>query len=373
MRFSETVALERAEELIQRVKTSASQISVVIVSDTAKDLEKRPALKATGFLERMISDARLSEIVSEYHRHSIAARIVLGFEEFIREAAAGTLFPSQSPIKAVLDMTEGGSHKDGFGYARRSTGALVCKLFGFTYLHANAYAAAIARHKHHQTMLMESAGIPVPKCWSFTPDRGWLTETPEDGQKVLCKSTYEGWSIGVSDNTVGPYNRKMLKAIKELAAEIGQPVCVQEFIEGPELYCLLLADKAIHSLGVAEVYASRGPKKDGDYLEFKDHCLTGGMLYRPPTVAAGVIDDVVKHSKHVNHVLEMSGLTRIDFRIKGDRTPVVIDIADNPGTSPASALAYILQQSDFPLADIDLLILGVGLRDVRYLDQGGQN
>lgn len=167
MRFSEDIALERASELIQRVKTASSQISVAIVSDTVTDLEKRPALKATGFLERMISDARLSEIVSEYHRHGIAARVILGFEEFTREAAAGTLFPSQCHIKAVLDMTEGGSHKDGFGYAWRSTGVLVCKLFGFTYLHANAYAAAIARHKHHQTMLMESAGIPVPECWSF--------------------------------------------------------------------------------------------------------------------------------------------------------------------------------------------------------------
>ena len=185
------------------------------------------------------------------------------------------------------------------------------------------------------------------------------------------------WCQGC-DDTVGPYNDKMLKAIKELAVKIGQLVCVQEFIEGPEVYCLLLADKQIHSLGVAEVYASRGPKKDGeDYLEFKlefkDHCLAGGMLYRPPTVADGVIEDVVKHSKHVNHVLEMSGLTRIDFRIKNDGTPAVIDIADNPGTSPASTLSYILQQSDFPMVDIDLLILGVGLRDVRCLNQGGQN
>jgi D-alanine-D-alanine ligase len=280
----------------------------------------------------------------------------------MEKALVNDLFPQNSVIKVVIDRTEGGGHRDGFGPARRSTGALLCQQFGFHYAHSDAYSAAITRHKHHQAMILKTAQLPVPNTWSFDVRRGWSSGKPERGLKVICKSTFEAWSVGVSENTVGPFDEVMEDTIRILAEEIGQPVCVQEFIQGQEIYSLVLDSDVPMMVGVAEAKSSNGPKRNGSYLAFNDHHRPGGIVYnRVDGLSQECLDKISRAATKTFLLLSMSVVGRIDFRVDSLGHPYIIDIADNPGTSLSSSLVYILSEVGFTIGEIPILLLGLSL------------
>ncbi len=355
--------VEKLRSLITAVRKGAKNIAVVILAEDADIIDKWPALKQVRFLERLDSDAELNRIVKIFHKNDIACRVVYGLKEFIKLALEDRLFPSSAGIKVVLDKTEGGGHRDGFGPARRSTGALLCNQFGYHYSHSDAYSAAITRHKHHQALLMQMVDIPVPQTWSYDTRLRWITGKPAFGTKVICKSTYEAWSIGVSEKTTGPFNETLEREIKLLAEEIGQPVCVQEYIDGKEIYSLIIEMDELIVAGLADVESSTGPKPNGSYLAFDDHSTPGGIVYAQiEGLSAETIENIKKATIDTFRLLGMSGHGRIDFRVNSSGRPYIIDIADHPGTSPQSSLAFILKHVGFNPDEIPILLLALSLK-----------
>lgn len=355
-----TVAELRA--LIDLAIRRADDTAITIVADDIEAADRLSSLKKVKFQERLISHTELNFLAGTFQRHGFPCQTVFGFESFMQLALEGKAFPATARLKVVLDKTEGGGHRDGFGPARRSLGALLAKQFGYHYGHANAYSAAITRHKHHQSMLMRQIGIGVPDTWSYDTKFGWIGGKPEPDQKVICKSTYEAWSIGVSESTVGPFDKAMERRIVELAYDIGQPVCVQEFIEGREIYALIVDNGIPKIAGLAEARSSQGPKSNGSYLVFDDHYRPGGIVYSdcddlPEQTQVAITDDAL----NTFALLAMSCVGRIDFKVTSTGQAYVIDIADNPGTSEASSLAHILNGRGIAFEQSPLLLVGASL------------
>ncbi|OCJ65503.1 hypothetical protein A6U97_27670 [Agrobacterium tumefaciens] len=360
--------IDRFRALIGAVRAHAADIAVTIVADDAADADDKPALKQVHFLERLDAEMELNRVTRIFLDAGIACRVIFGFRKFMELALEESLFPAAALIKVVVDRTEGGGHRDGFGPARRSTGALLCRQFGFHYAHSDAYSAAITRHKHHQAIILRSSGLPVPNTWSFDSHRGWIAGEPAAGFKIICKSTFEAWSIGVSEETVGEYDGRMRGAIRDLAEEIGQPVCVQQYIEGREIYSLVVEDEAPSVVGLAEARSSAGPKSNGSYLAFDDHHRPGGIVYdHVADLAAATALEIERAAIGTFLLLSMSVVGRIDFRVDGTGRPFIIDIADNPGTSRASSLVFILSAAGFSLEEIPVLLLGLSLARTGFI------
>jgi D-alanine-D-alanine ligase len=350
------------QALIDLTIQQANNTAILLVADDMNAAERLTSLKSVRFQERLISDTELNFLSGTFQSYGIPCQTVFGFEHFMELALAGKAFPAGVRSKIVIDKTEGGGHHDGFGPARRSMGALLAKHFGFQYGHANAYSAAITRHKHHQAMLMRQAGIGVPGTWSYDNKSGWTAGKPELGQKIICKSTYEAWSIGVSESTVGPFDDVMEGRAADLASEIGQPVCVQEFIEGREICALVVDNGQPMMVGLAEASSSTGAKSNGSYLIFDDHYRLGGIVYTDcDELGNQTRTAIAEDALRTFALLAMSNVGRIDFRVTSAGKTYVIDIADNPGTSEASSLAYILEKRGIAFEQTPLLLLGASL------------
>ncbi|SDT88001.1 hypothetical protein [Stappia sp. ES.058] len=350
------------QALIDLTIEQAHSTAILIIADDTAAADRMSSLKSVRFQERMISDTELNFLAGTFQRCGIACQTVFGFERFMQLALEGKAFPARASTTVVLDKTEGGGHRDGFGPARRSMGALLARLFGYHYGHADAYSAAITRHKHHQSMLMRQAKIGVPDTWSYDSKHGWITGKPKPGKKVICKSTYEAWSIGVSESTVGPFDEAMERRIADLADDIGQPVCVQEFIEGREIYALVVDNGTPMMVGLAEASSSNGPKSNGSYLVFDDHYRPGGIVYSdcddlPEKTRSAIADNALSTFA----LMAMSNVGRVDFRVTSAGKAYVIDIADNPGTSEASSLAHILKKRGIAFENTPLLLIGASL------------
>lgn len=338
-------------------------MAVVVLADHPEDVDKLPALKNVGFEARLDTDRELERLRGCFARFGVACRVVRGIGAFLRAAREGALFPPEASLKLVFDKTEGGGHRDGFGPARRSIGPLLCKQFGYTYCHGDAYSAAITRHKYHQMLVLKDAGVPTPRTWMYDVGRGWLPRSPERGQRVICKSTFEGWSIGVTEETIGPFTEQMGRVIRSRSYDLGQPVCVQEFLPGREIYVLVLEADEVFVAGMAEARSSTGPKAAGEVLVFEDHCRPGGIVY---SEALGLGEPVTRalHRAAIQtfKALGMRGYGRVDFRVTPSGRIGVFDIADNPGTSAASSLSYILSQRGMDVEEIPAFLVGLCAR-----------
>ena len=53
--------------------------------------------------------------------------------------------------------------------------------------------------------------------------------------KVIAKSTYENWSVGVTDASIFHVDDSCDARVATIAEAIGQPVTVQQFISGTEV------------------------------------------------------------------------------------------------------------------------------------------
>ena len=106
---------------------------------------------------------------------------------------------------------------------------------------SDAYSCAMTRHKHHSFLVLRSLGIDAPPVWHYRLGSGWLGTRPPEGVRVIAKSTYEAWSVGVTEESVFDVDASTELRLTKIAEAIGQPVTVQEFVAGREVCVFVLA------------------------------------------------------------------------------------------------------------------------------------
>jgi hypothetical protein len=127
-----------------------------------------------------------------------------------------------------------------------------CAHFSIPTLNSDAYSCAINRQKFHVSRLLQSFGVIVPRSWYFLPGRGWWDDDkPPFGEAVVAKATYEGSSVGVDPDAVGPFSPRIEERIAFLGGALRQPITVQKLIAGFELEVPLACLGSPKALGVA--------------------------------------------------------------------------------------------------------------------------
>jgi D-alanine-D-alanine ligase len=345
----------------QRVRDCSANLGICILLDDPQSSNAMPALGATKFLERLDSDTEINRVIKIFNRLGITPRVVRGFDSLLQKCSTNEMFDETKAIKVLWDKTEGGGHELGFGPGRRSFGSLISRQYHFIYSHVNPYTAAISRHKFHQALILEKLGILVPKTWSYDYRFGWIGPKPDKNLKLIAKSTFEAWSVGVSEELVGNYTELFESRVVELSRFLGQPVCVQEYIEGPEIGCLVFCGETSFAIGALETYAKQGAKSNGNYLIFDDHATQGAIGFKEPTIENATQAKIVENSLSACKILGIDGFGRLDYRIAPNGDPYLFDIADNPGTSPTSAFTNILKDAEIDIDQIPLMLLGAKL------------
>ena len=360
----------RFSSILETVERIAHDTIVVVVADSVQLEDENPLLRKVRFAERTIKDNTLAEFVRSLNDRGIWTRVLRGPWEFVDRLTAGDLFPGDRPIQIVYDITEGGGNADGFGPARRATIPLLCRRHGLAHTNSNAYGAVISRHKYHQSLILNSLGIPAPESWCFHPAHGWVSGIkPPDGTKVICKPVYEAWALGVSERTVTYMDPRLEDLVVEMSEGFAQPICVQRFIDGREICVPLLEHDDWMLPGLLEATATSGPKPNGSYIAFEDSARPGGIKYRVVTDLPDVhASRLAALAIRVFEALDMAGYGRVDFRVTDDNQPYVIDIADNPGFDRFSAMAKALEPHGISSADVVPLLLGVNLLRLVPLD-----
>lgn len=325
-------ARQELHALERQLVTRAEDIAVFLVYDRPERAAERPGLARTHFAERCVSDEQLGFMIDAFRSVNAYAELFEGERPFMEALACGRLQRLERPLSVAYNGIGWGVGVDGFQRGRKALIPLIADSYGLICANSDAYACALTLHKFHSFLVIAALGVSTPQTWHFEPSRGWIGGRPPAGVRVIVKSTYEAWSVGVTEESVFVVDESCDRRVAEIARQIGQAATVQAFIPGTEVYVPVMSCPERIVMPPVEAVIRRAAG-DPDAVMTIDDNLERGVGYRRFDGPKELIERLGEDALTVFEGLQLQGLTRIDFRIDEGGRPWVIDVAVSPGLS----------------------------------------
>jgi len=199
------------------------------------------------------------------------------------------------------------------------------------YTGSSALGVSLSVNKVASKMMMQSAGINVPKLYQF------ITTPKEeikniDSFPVMVKPVFEGSSIGISSKSICYTMEGVRISTLRILERLRRPVMIEEFIDGIEITAGVIGNFPprvlppmeidFSSLNKREAKASNGIqtyKFKVDYAEKAQYFLPARI---PPETLKRIEESVIKAFK----VLNLRDIARFDIRVGRDGIPYILEV-----------------------------------------------
>ncbi|MGI6435932.1 MAG: D-alanine--D-alanine ligase family protein [Syntrophomonadaceae bacterium] len=301
-------------------------------------------------MDRLLS--RCKQMVIVNHNGS---RVMIEYPgSMFRKAQLGT-------IDVALPVVHGTNVEDGTlqGYL---------EMLDIPYAGCNVLSSALGMDKIVMRMVLKEAGLPVldyvwfyAKRWFSDPDGVYEQIESRLSYPLIVKPANSGSSIGITTAA----NREELEDALDLASRFSNRIIVEhKIVNLREINCSVLGDyeKALPSV-------CEEPVSSEQILSYKDkymHEETKGMggaarqlpAHIPPEKTALIQELALK----TFHVLDCSGVSRIDFLIDTETDQVYVNEIN---TIPGSLSFYLWEATGKPFAELTEDLIQLALKRSR--------
>jgi len=202
----------------------------------------------------------------------------------------------------------------------------ILEVLGLPYTHSGVLASALAMRKDRAKVIMAAAGVPVAR--GVTASRFEVARRHVLPPPYVAKPVANGSSFGViivkKDRAHPP---------QEAGREdwpLGEEMLVEEFVDGLELTCAVMGDKA---LGVIEIASNTG-----EFYDYDAKYAPGGSIHiLPAKIKPNVYQQVQEMALTAHMALGCRGVSRADFRYDpASDTLVCLEVNTQPGMTETS-------------------------------------
>jgi D-alanine-D-alanine ligase len=339
---------QRLRRLERELVARADDLALFLAFDRPQRVDDRPSLARMFFAERCASDMQLSRIIGAFRGVGAYVELFEGELPFLKALAKGRIQGMRQPLKIVYNEIEGGITRGGFQPGRKALIPAVADAYGLICSNSNAYACALSRHKFHYSLVLNCLGVRTPPTWHYRLSRGWVGgRRPPTDMKVIAKSTYENWSVGVTDASIFHVDGSCDERIATIADEIGQPVAVQQFISGPEVGVSVLSCPEQLILPPMKTVLAKAPHDPDAVMTIYDNLEDKGIAMKPFDGPEPVMRELFEASARAFDALELTAFARFDFRVDADGRTWLTDVGVSPGISEKDAAFLSLAELGF--------------------------
>jgi D-alanine-D-alanine ligase len=349
--------------LEQTLEQRGRDLALLLVYDRPSRTAERPGLARTFFAQRCVSDDQLDQMIEAFRAIGAYVEVFEGERPFLAALAEGRVWRLGRSLLVAYNGIGWGIGVGGFEPGRKALIPLVADSYGLVCPNADAYGCVLTLHKFHCATILRSLGVRMPRTWHYRPDAGWIGAPPAPGTKIIAKSTFEAWSVGVTESSVFVVDDAPDQRVAALAGAIGQPVTVQEFVSGTEVYVPVLASPAPIALPPMEVLLEKAPGDPDAIMTIDDNLRPGAVTYRRYDAREEVLERLRAGALEVFRLLGLRGFVRVDFRVDGGGRPWVIDIAVSPGLELGGSGAGSLAECGFDHARFLRLVIAATLAE----------
>jgi D-alanine-D-alanine ligase len=245
----------------------------------------------------------------------------------------------------------------------------ILDVMGVPYVGAGVEGLTITKRKHDVKALLVAEGLPTPRYQVLRDGAelaGYeLALTPP----VILKLTAEHASVGIEAASVCWTEAEIVARATHLLAEYRQPVLIEEFVDGRELYVTIAGDPpqpvtlmehqfAGYPEGYLKIRTFDAkwfdmPDLGGDRpLRTLDPRWTEPVPYRSAvTPWHGRITDIPAVAERAFSICGCRDWGRIDLRIDRGGVPMIIDVTPNTYLGPSSPCAKAAGVTGLTYAD----------------------
>jgi D-alanine-D-alanine ligase len=177
-------------------------------------------------------------------------------------------------------------------------------------------------------------GITTPRFQSvFRSQVGWAHDLEFP---VIVKPVREDGSIGIGFSALVHSIKELMERIDELHVEFNQPVLIEQYIEGREIYVGVIGGQTPEVLPPVELDLSHLPEGTPRIASAEVKWQAGtrayrGSRYRIPTdLPAAAMEAMQEAAITSFRALQLRDYARFDFRLTADATAYLIEANPNP-------------------------------------------
>ena len=253
------------------------------------------------------------------------------------------------PPDFVFNFAEG----QGVGRSREARVPAVLEMLDIPYTGSDPLTLAVTLDKDCAKKIVAAAGVRVPRSAVWYPGESLhdLESRSHLPYTAIVKPAWEGSSKGIRGGCVVDSVEECISVVERLRREHGQPILVEEYIEGDELTVGVLGNAPPRVVGVMRVLPKQPTDRFVYSLEVKRDWQRQVRYECPARLPPGRLKAVEEAALKAYRALGCRDVARVDFRLR-DGVPYFLEVNPLPGLNPESG---------------DLVILS-GLVGLRYED-----
>tara|TARA_B100001971_G_C18212704_1_gene551769 strand:+ start:519 stop:1529 length:1011 start_codon:yes stop_codon:yes gene_type:complete len=224
------------------------------------------------------------------------------------------------------------------------------------YTGSGSIAISSANNKAVTKELLVKHNISTPKFQIF---KDYNDRIKDDLQfPLIVKPTLEHNSIGITQNSVVNSETELRECVKNIIKNFKQPCLVEEFIKGRDIEIGILGNgDNLEILPLAEVgYEKFKGNKNELIFSYEGKWNTKSDVYGDYIFPKDIPESIeLKMKKIAAYLYNLAGINdygRIDFRLKEDNTPYVIEITANPGLSMVCSASEAYKHMGLKYSDL---------------------
>jgi len=242
-----------------------------------------------------------------------------------------------------LDLVWNFAEGQGGGRCREARVPALLEMLNIPYTGSDPLTLAATLDKDCAKRLVAAAGVATPAWVMYEGDWDSACQTLAAlSFPVFVKPAFEGSSKGILASSIFYDTAQLRGALEQLFEVYGQPVLVEEFIDGDELTVGLIGNGAVDVLGIMRVVPRKASAAPFVYsLEVKRDWQRRVRYECPAKISAS--DSQKVHAAAITcwQALGCRDVARIDFRLRRG-VPYFLEANPLPGMSPVSGDLVLL-------------------------------
>jgi len=236
------------------------------------------------------------------------------------------------------------------------------------YTGCNPRGLMIARDKALSKKILHYHRIRVPRFAVVPAGRKLRRKPARLEYPLIVKSLMEEASLGIAEASVVSNDEKLAERIEFMHAQVGTSLILEQYVDGRELYVGVMGNSRLQTLPVWELemgrlrsdaprIATRRVKWNPKFQERRGVEI-GPARDLPPEVE----QLLMKTTKRLYRVLQLSGYARVDFRLDAEGQPYFLEANPNPDIGYGEEFAEAAEAAGIDYEPLLDRLLAIGLR-----------
>jgi len=241
------------------------------------------------------------------------------------------------------------------------------ELVQVAYTGCNPRGLMIARDKALSKKILHYHRIRVPRFAVVPAGRKLKRKPVRLEYPLIVKSQVEEASIGIAEASVVYNDEKLAERIAFMHSQVGTNLILEQYVDGRELYVGVMGNSRLQTLPVWELEMSRlrsdAPKiatrqvKWNRKLQARRGVDIGPARDLPPEIERLLI----KTTKRLYRLLQLSGYARVDFRLDADGRPYFLEANPNPDIGYGEEFAEAAESAGLDYGPLLNRLIAIGL------------